>query len=745
MRRRARFGLCAAVLGAIAVGLLLRSVDIAHVFPYDGSVRLGVDDSWFHARRALYSFVHFPHVLQFDWYLNYPRGAGAPCPPLFDWAIAAVARLFGHAPHTLEVVAAWFSPVLAALLALPAFWIGRSVAGPWVGLAASWLVAVLPSGILVTRLGNCDTPAAVAIIAGCWLASSLREIGRSGRSLALHTFLHGAIVATLLLTWSGSLLYLGIAEGARLATVVFLDGRPQRYFAVAASLALAAIPVLGWLLVSLPPLGGPFTSQTLSWLHLVALLCIAALAAGLGELERRRPDARPAARAVRAMVVAAVLAIPALMAPAIRHALLHGIDFLGKKDLWAATNPEQAPLFNSLPSRLVRHATTRFGFFAYLVPLTPLVVAAHLIRSRGARKQRLLVLLFWVTALCGLVLYQVRYGTDFTVPGAVVFVLALADLRSLLLRWIPQRAATAAVVVLAILLMGPAWRWDAAMFEGASARRREEARPGALQAVDNTGIFFLFAREVRRLTPKTRGFLNPADRPEYGLLVPPALGHIFTYVARRPVPADNLGPYLDVHSFIEASNFYRTRSASEGVHLLEDLGVRYVVTMARGGPLRSFSDALHFTYASAGRDGPTSGRLRLVAQGPVGNTAVILFTSRTFPHRFPPFELFEFVKGAVLVARTEPNAPVVAHIALNTVAPMQGYTAAARADSSGVARLRVPYPSADGTGAPPPPGVVRSKGDWIVQTSGRSARVVVSEADVSEGHEVPVHWQPERE
>ena len=81
------------LLSALALGL--RALHYAQVFPGDGSVDLMIADSAYHARRALFSFVNFPSVLVFDSYMAFPDGARVPMPPLYDWSLAAVARLFG--------------------------------------------------------------------------------------------------------------------------------------------------------------------------------------------------------------------------------------------------------------------------------------------------------------------------------------------------------------------------------------------------------------------------------------------------------------------------------------------------------------------------------------------------------------------------------------------------------------------------------------------------------------------------
>ena len=53
----------AVLAGAMLTAWGIRSLMVASVFPSDGTVLLGLDDSAYHARRALYSFVNVPAIL----------------------------------------------------------------------------------------------------------------------------------------------------------------------------------------------------------------------------------------------------------------------------------------------------------------------------------------------------------------------------------------------------------------------------------------------------------------------------------------------------------------------------------------------------------------------------------------------------------------------------------------------------------------------------------------------------------
>jgi asparagine N-glycosylation enzyme membrane subunit Stt3 len=730
-------GIIAGVLLACIGGLLLRVTALASVFPSDGSIILGVDDSYFHARRALYIFENFPAILEFDRYLAYPRGAAQPSPPLHDWLIAGTARLFGNDLRTFELVAAWIAPVLGALLPLSAFWIARSVASARVGLLASWLAAVIPAGIVLTSLGNCDHHATVALLVSLWVGASLRELRLSGLRLLVYGLVQATLIAALVFTWSGSLLYLAIGEGARLATVVLYRARQERFFAMAGSELLASAVVCAWLLSSAAPLGGDFTSQTLSWLHPVVLVSLALLTTALGVLERLRPVDRATMRLARSLLIGAGVALPSLLVPEIRDALATGIGFVGKSDLWSANNPEQQPLFQRLPGNLGVDPTIRFGYLVYAVPLLPLLVAYLGRRAAVELRDRWLLIFLWMLPLCALASSQIRYATDLAVLAAVGFALLLNEIRQGLLRRIGRMPAMAVTTALALGLLSPVYFHFAGRLTRTVTYLLGEGVADEQRRLRIGETHFRFAQMAREVTPETAGFLDATRAPEYGLLVPPGRGHVFTYVSRRPVPANNLGPYLDPELYQLAQSFYGVEPAAEALDLLEALELRYFVTALNTARKGSFAAAVHhFNDGSPlAPSRPSTGRIRLITQGPVNGRPFRMLGPAGRRVEIPAYKLFEVVEGAVLVGQAAANATITAEVTLATPLGRTRYRVSQQVDAAGRFRLRVPYPSdVPEAGSPH----VHALGKWRVSHDGNRFEVDVSELDVAEGREIRV-------
>jgi dolichyl-diphosphooligosaccharide--protein glycosyltransferase len=703
------------LLAAFVVALVVRAARLSLIFPGDGSVQFVPGDACYHARRALYSFANFPSLLVFDPYIAYPDGARVPIPPLYDWALAGVALLFGDSTFVFERVAVWAAPVLAALIILPVYAIGRRLGGAGVGVGAALLFAVLPANSDTTGVGNVDTDAVVAFLAASWLASSLVEaLARFGaRQRALRAALHGLIVAAMVLVWSGSLFYVLLGEGARLLASGIVGRHPDRLLAQSGGALLAAALVAPWVAWAGQPIGGPFAATTLSWLQVVVLVALAALAGGLAALERSRPRTSIGGRALRAGGLTLALALALLSVSALREPFASGAAFLTKQDVWAGGNLEQQPLFSSAPGLVP--ATWLFGWYAFLIPLTPLLVG---IRVRGGLpREAAAILLAWTTCLGLLTMMQVRFARDFAAVAALVFAWTLAGVLHWLAPRMPWngRLGTALVIAAGIVLLGPVPKLHVGMLAGAVNAYRS-GPPPARAPLSPQMSMRRFVEEVRAATPETAGFLEPGVRPEYGILVPPSLGHDVVYVARRPVPANNLGPYLDAKKFDEVSRFYgEAENETEAVSIVERLGSRFVVTwpVAEGRPrIGPFLEQLHLRDGLAMDRRPGVERFRLVTEGPPGGTLLIAGRLQR-----SPFKLFELVAGAVLEAEGQPGALLVAEIEIETPLGRRfRYRAASTASANGIVRVRVPYATDGDTPA-------RPTGPYRILFGGKSWRV----------------------
>jgi asparagine N-glycosylation enzyme membrane subunit Stt3 len=649
-----------------------------------------------------------------------------PWPPGYDWALAGVARLLGSSDETFGRVAAWSSPLLGALLVWPVYAIGRHLGGRGVGLGAAALCALLPAASLPSRVGDSDHHALVALLAAAWLASSLaetREISRGRRRFREPW--HAALVASMLLSWNGSLLYLVLGEGTRLFVASVVAGSAARLRAQARSDVAAALVVAPFVAASGVPSGGWLSSVSLSWLHVILLGALALLASLLATLESWRPARGTLRRAFRTTLLGGLVGFGLLAVAPVRDAVLHGAAFFDETEVWAAV--EQRPLFDPSPTSQKRSANERFGGFAVFVPLTLVLVG---VRLRSAPAQSLIVFGVWSNVLALLTLHQVRFAHDFAAPGSALFAWTLAGAaRSATARLRAGALAARALAVSAgAILLWPAVQGvhlPALQSARAEWARRDEPLPGALLQRET---LWRFAEIVRASTPETSGFADASLRPEYGLLVDASLGHAFVWGARRPVPANNFGPYLEGAKLAEVRAFFGTRTEEEAVEIARRLATPFVVTADRAHLVPgSLLYRLHRLDGSSSPGWDHLGRFRLVTEGPRGGRPLAVFFPRGRPRGMVPYKLFEVVKGALLEVVGAPGDRVSASAEVETpIGRHFRFRAEAVVAAGGTARLRLPYANERRHPA-------RTVGPWQVESAERMWRFEVPEEAVRTG------------
>lgn len=681
----------ALLFAAILLAAAVRSLGVELVFPGDGTVVFALGDAFYHARRALFSFDHFPHVLLRDPYLGFPQGAFVPWPPLYDLALGGVARLFGSTQAGFERVAAWAPVVLGAATVWPVHAAGRRLGGTGVGLAAAVLFALFPATTLYSNVGNADHHAAQALLGASVLALCLAIVSEdeADRQRLQRRFAALALVRTaLLLTWPGSIVYLGLTEGCLLLAGI-LGARRDLLAGEAASAVASAALTAPVVFVSGTPVGGPFSAIELSRLHLALLGAVAIVALAVRALEARRPSASAVGRLVRAgwvalPIVAALLAITGTL-----HELGLGLGYVAKTDAYEGRNLEQYPLFAFQAGFSDALARRTLGFFAYLVPVAPFA-ALWCARERRLRAPAL-VLGAWSAVFGALALLQVRFANDYAPAGSVAFALLLSQTAQAASRTAGRRVATVLAALLALALLAPVIAFHARALRSTVQALRGGAGDRALLTYEGTMV--RFAQEVRRATPPTSGFDDVSETPEYGILAYPGMGHVLHYVARRATPADNFGPYIGDESYAAVGAFFGLRQEAEALAEAERLHVRYVVTTDYGGSVPwTLINRLHRGDGSIVGAEPAFAHFRLVTEGPAGGRAIGEQFGRGIRSDGPPYKLFEIVRGAELVAHAPAGTPVSAEVLVRTPVGRQfTWRTTGVAGGDGVARLRVPY------------------------------------------------------
>jgi oligosaccharyl transferase (archaeosortase A-associated) len=141
-----------AIASLFALALYLR-IDSSYDVVFGGEwVRFTGIDAYWHIRIVDNLAHNFPHLNAFDPYMRYPGGSLTSVNfPFFDYLLAGIIWIIGlgsPTQHTVDMIAPYFPPVLAALTIIPVYFIGKTLFSRWAGVIAAGLVAILPGEFL---------------------------------------------------------------------------------------------------------------------------------------------------------------------------------------------------------------------------------------------------------------------------------------------------------------------------------------------------------------------------------------------------------------------------------------------------------------------------------------------------------------------------------------------------------------------------------------------------------------------
>jgi dolichyl-phosphooligosaccharide-protein glycotransferase len=210
------------------IALALRIIPLQQAVFGLGWVNFQGPDAWYHFRLIENLLQHFPFRISFDPYSFYPVGQEVWFAPLFDELVAAGAWIIGAgtpSPQTIQMVAAYFPPVLGALVTVPVYFIGKALFDRKVGLLAALVLVILPGQfLLISRVGDLDHHVAEVLFSTTsmlFLILALKrikerplhfgDIARGDWSVLykplILSVLSGFALGLYLLTWVGGLLF----------------------------------------------------------------------------------------------------------------------------------------------------------------------------------------------------------------------------------------------------------------------------------------------------------------------------------------------------------------------------------------------------------------------------------------------------------------------------------------------------------------------------------------------------------
>lgn len=746
-----------------------------------GEVRPFGTDSYYHLRRIEAAIRHFPTLIEFDPYLNFPTGARQPYEPGLDLLLASFVRLLSFSEQpSFQHVAALSSVAMPflGLLVIPLYAdFARRLGGVEAQRAAALLLAVLPGVTFTSLVGQVDHHVLEPLVMGLPIWLVLRAQEESGR---FHlSLLAGLSLGAGLFFWRGMLLpalLLALFVGVR-AVWMSLKGLLDHFTRDVAPFMFLTAAAVALLPPALVPAQEPFTYFTISLLQpltlgllALGLFLLGVFAVQLASLRARQEALQKAPRVLELVLATVMLGLaggaPLLLVGAV-HAplgenLLAGLGFLSRGDVFVQTVGEQRPLLRSDEGTFtLSYLLTFYGGFVLVWPWA--VWGGYQVGAPLRARQltagvlpdfRWWLVILWTGVAAVMAFTQRRYAAHFAPLTCIWLGLGWMWLRERLVG--SSQGQRVVVAALLTLLTLPTWLYSVVLMD-------TPTQPPALLET---------MRWLALNTPSTGGFYPrlwltappPSAKPEYGVLSAWDEGHHVLALAQRA----NVGNPFGIAWFksgLEATARFWLAPADQLATRMDEVMARYAVLSFRLGLLRDEAlylglagdryavregavwvpgpefwqlgvTQLYLANASAAPPGwtdqPSVPGVRVVWEGATLEPSSS--AQRWASKGTPQYQVIERVSGARLKGQTQPFGKVKAEQKVRTPTGRSFvWRAEVRADAQGQYELRGVYP------AQPVPGVaVEALGPLKLVLPERSVLLLLEEETIQSGRKIMI-------
>jgi dolichyl-phosphooligosaccharide-protein glycotransferase len=569
------------------------------ILPYANSIHAGSIvisdfDPYYHLRIGEFTIQHFPNVLAFDPYVDYPNGFWIGWPPLYDFlasAYAMAAMALFHVDYQVGV--ATFPAVLGALAILPVYYITKLVFDWKAGVVAAALLTVIPANLLRSMVGNLNHHVAAEVLFPALLllffmlalrghltfhkVRSRAFDGEDKRTL-LYTGLAGVFVTALLLTWLGGFLFLGIIGAFAVVQFSIYNWKRVR----SDNLTIVAATMLLVSLVTILPVS--LTSHfgtTIDTLHLslfqpllLALLLVIFVLFGLLAHYTRHMRRAVYPLAICGLLVAGGVGFY-LLRPDLAVTLFSGYGFFTQSGV-LQTIAEAQPLFSGQGGFQLNTVASYFQVLLF-VALFGLVILGYRVYKK--QDEAALLLLVWSIFAFAITVIQTRF--TFLLSANV------AILSGFVIVWIMDA------------LVGKAY---GTLLDVRDASALPQLFGREIKYTQLLGVFLVvivlllpsinvtasYAKSVPEIssdwheslqwmnvsTNSTSNYNVSSDqRPEYGVLSWWDYGNWIIFFGHRPAVANNFQTGVS-----DAAQFFTSQNEPHTVSIVQNRNVKYVMT-----------------------------------------------------------------------------------------------------------------------------------------------------------------------
>jgi oligosaccharyl transferase (archaeosortase A-associated) len=606
----------------------------------DGGITFTGYDEFYHMRRILYTVFNFPHILNFDTYINYPYGFEVGWPPFFDLLGSLLALILGAGQpdtHTVEFAGALLPVLLGVLTIVPIYVVATLIFDKRTGLVGALAFAVLPAHVYVSRFGTVDHHVAevfLSTVAYAFFILALKLAGESKLSLSslknissdkkiinplVFSVVSGLFFSLVIFTWIGAPAFISfIVLYALIQTTLDLKaGKESDYVFICSAATLFAT-----LLFTIPLVAGTvrqgfeMSAMYLSWFQVVYVLGMLAgvfLLWGFSAYISKKEMDWKYYPGILILVLGSSLLLLRVFSTEFYVFIIEGMRFFSGKGEYISTIAEAVPLFLTGQGQLTLSSVLGSFGLSFLAALAGFFLLILESKNEKSKPERVFFLV-WTLFYAYLALSQRRFTYLFAVNVSILtayLLLVLLDsfdfekeIKKLVNS--EKRNEKNSIPV-------PQTRKKTSLKTRSKSKTRQEAesknkaadQPDYFKLVSGValiGLIFVpsiwlcatFAKDavsigpewkdslewLQTSTPETSYYLEPSETPEYGVLSWWDYGNWIVYVGKRPAVSNNFQTGVE-----DSANFFLTDSEEEAKAIVEKLNVKYIITdtlMAEG-------------------------------------------------------------------------------------------------------------------------------------------------------------------
>ena len=548
----------AEVLAVVLFGFLLRLFAGRSSLTENGILLPGYDE-YYHMRRILYTVNHFPNTLWFDSYLNYPHGLFITWPPLFDQISAALCIVLGqHTKEGVEMISS-FVPIFTGILAIVVvYYLVRELFDHRVALMASFLTALAPNYILNTMFAATDHHCLEVLLQLTTILFIIMAICRNEKRY-LFACAAGVAMAALAYTWQGADLYLGIflVYAFIRMTLDLKEGRPSTDTATMLLIAFGLALVL-----VLPFWNTPWLSP--SFLGIAAMLVALSIMFGLSYIMQERKISWTTFP-LSILVLAVVFALSTRVFGGLfgLGALIqYGLDLIWGGGMIGKISEAEPLVYDAKTFYEVVFSPLGLNLLISLAGIAASII--YIQRSDGGKRQGQLLLLVWAVYTILLTFGQARFLYLSMIAMGVlisIFFFWAKDLVDKKLAARTQKAPKGWAIILLLLVISPT------LTDAVNTVYYAGGTPPAVSGDWQQSLIWL-----KDNSNTTSYYELPEKAPEYSVMSWWDYGNWITYLAERPVVANNFQAGVE-----DAAKFYLSESEENATAVLDARGTKYIL------------------------------------------------------------------------------------------------------------------------------------------------------------------------